>query len=104
MDYQGRSPLKDITRSVIMGAAMIPAAVLAGCSRNARPQGNDPNSTGGSDNTVTMTPGDAGTNAIVQAPPPDVVRPRTPPVDPNANNNVRQMPTRGFAGAVRVRG
>jgi hypothetical protein len=79
MDYQGRSPLKDITRSVIMGAAMIPAAVLAGCSRQARPQSPDSNPPVGNDNTVTMTPGDAGINPVIQAPPPELVRPRTPP-------------------------
>ncbi len=100
-DFQGRSPLKDITRSVIMGAAMLPAAVLASCSRPSHTQTPDPTGTGGNDNTATMTPGDAGANPVIQAPPPEVVRPR---VQPDAGGAIRNMPTRGFAGGARIRG
>ncbi len=105
MDYQGRSPLKDITRSVIMGAAMIPAAMLAGCSRQRPPE--NPAPTGGN-----VAVGDAGAmpviampvepgsppDVVVLAPPPEVVRPRVP-----IGGTSGSMPTRGFAGAVRVR-
>ena len=92
MEFQGRSPLKDVARSVLMGAAMIPAAALAACSRNeATPTPADPNSSGGWQNSV------ADPNAPDAAP--ATARPRTPPTPPGGTG--ASMPTRGFAGAPR---
>lgn len=95
MDYQGRSPLKDVARSVVIGAAMVPAAMLSSCSRN---HGTQPNNATMTPNAIV--PPDAGALAppVVLAPPPDVVRPRAPEGTGNA------MPTRGFAGGSRPRG
>lgn len=93
--YQGRSPLKDVVRSVVMGATMITPAVMEGCSRTQQPPPNPPPDTNAPDAStaqIAVSPQDAA------APPPAVVRPRVP------ENNVNTMPTRGFAGGARVRG
>jgi hypothetical protein len=97
MSYQGRSPLKDVARSVVIGAGMISPALLQHC---ATPSGRPPEIP--LDGTASTTP--TGTTMAVastppaeSAPPNDVVRPRPSPTG-------TQMPTRGFAGAARARG
>ena len=111
MGYEGRSPLNDVVRSVVMGAAMISPGVLAAC----RGQGAktpppdplpDPSATTASldagDTTPTASTAPTTTaepvvTADPTAPPTATVRPR-PTSSPTQN-----MPTRGFAGAVRAR-
>jgi hypothetical protein len=95
MDFQGRSPLKDITRSVVLGAAMVPAALLTECANNPQtpPEPHGAGSSGGAG--LVATQADGGT-----APPPEVVRPRQPETTDDEPDHDR-MPTRGFAGAVR---
>ena len=109
MSYEGRSPINDVVRSVVMGAAMISPAALAACRGESTvtpppdplPQpsatvasldaGEMPTTpTASTAPTVTAEP-------TVTAPPTTVVRPR-PTTSPTHN-----MPTRGFAGAVRAR-
>lgn len=86
MHYQGRSPINDVVRSVVLGAAMIPPLVLAGC-------------TGGKSGTAETPPqpeaSPSGSAAAPEAsaPPTQVVRPRS--------TNGGSMPTRGFSGAGR---
>lgn len=81
MAYQGRSPIKDVVRSVVMGAAMLSPAALEACSGSQVPQ--------------PPKPPDPSADGGVAAPDNTVVRPRTDPT------NGPSMPTRGFAGAVR---
>lgn len=92
--YQGRSPLNDVVRSVVVGATMISPAVLEGCSRSQQPPVTPP--------PPPIQTSDAGALQIAAqdaaAPPPQVVRPRAP------ENTGNMMPTRGFAGGARVRG
>jgi|SRR6185312_9788146 len=104
MSYEGRSPINDVVRSVVMGAAMISPAALAACRGESTvtpppdplPQPSatvaslDAGETPQATPTVTAEP-------TVTAPPTTVVRPR-PTTSPTHN-----MPTRGFAGAVRAR-
>lgn len=102
MPYEGRSPLKDVARSVVIGAAMIPASMLAGCSRHTAvtsPPGTGSGSgTDGTPPTMIPTPPAPVDAGVDVAPPPDVVRPRADATP------VNMMPTRGFAGGSRVRG
>lgn len=116
MGYQGRSPLNDVTRSVVLGAAMIAPALLEQCTRGTPDDTPNTNGSGGSTNVAFTAGNDAdagaggGTTSQTtsttttsgttdpQAPPPGVVRPRQPENPPNA------MPTRGFAGGAHVRG
>jgi hypothetical protein len=98
MSYQGRSPLKDVVRSVVMGAAMISPALLAACG-GAAPVTTAP----------TMAEPPAATGAVATV----AIEPSTPPPEPSAppNDVVRPrdsdggttMPTRGFCGAARAR-
>lgn len=87
MSFQGRSPINDVVRSVVLGAAMITPVALQGCA-GANPEPPKPPKT---DPEVTVTELDGG------VPDPSVVRPRGPK-DPT------NMPTRGFSGGARVRG
>ncbi|HEY1696645.1 MAG TPA: hypothetical protein VGG39_31000 [Polyangiaceae bacterium] len=102
MAYEGRSPIKDVVRSVVMGAAMISPALLAHCTEHPAttpPIPLDPTGapTSGGIPSAAVSANVAGTTtSTASAPPNDVVRPRTAPTG--------QMPTRGFAGAVRARG
>ncbi|HEY1953980.1 MAG TPA: hypothetical protein VGH28_00160 [Polyangiaceae bacterium] len=109
MSYEGRSPINDVVRSVVMGAAMISPALLAACrGESAATPPPDPLP----EPTATVASLDAGgpaptsepsataqptVTAEPTAPPTTVVRPR-PTTSPTHN-----MPTRGFAGAVRAR-
>lgn len=100
MAYEGRSPIKDVVRSVVMGAAMISPALLAQCTEHPTTPPIPLDPTGAPPPTGIPS---AATSANVATPPPtasappnEVVRPRTPPNG--------QMPTRGFSGAVRARG
>jgi hypothetical protein len=88
MSYQGRSPIKDVVRSVVMGAAMVSPALLEACGGSPPTPPVPPDGNG---NTLNVAGGaDAG------APPNEVVRPRGP--------TGGSMPTRGFSGAARARG
>ena len=118
MSYQGRSPINDVVRSV-MSAAMLSPAMLVACST----QKNNPEPT--TDPTATVATGTATVTATATTPAtasatasatstavatstatatatastPDVmVQPSTRP-----RGNGKNMPTRGFAGAVRAR-
>jgi len=121
MGYQGRSPINDVVRSV-MSAAMLSPAMLVACST----QKNNPEPT--TDPTATTTATATGTATVTAtatttatasatatttstavatttatatptASTPDVmVHPSTRP-----RGNGKNMPTRGFAGAVRAR-
>ena len=127
LGYQGRSPINDVVRSV-MSAAMLSPAMLAACST----QKNNPDpkpeptttATETSTGTATLPPtatatatatatGTATTTSTAVAtstatgtakPPastPDVLV--QPSVRPRPNGTGKNMPTRGFAGAVRAR-
>lgn len=87
MSFEGRSPLKDVVRSVLLGAAMISPVVLTMCKNEGAP----PVSPEGPAQTAA-----ADANDAAAAPPTATVRPR---LDPNAP----QTPTRGFSGAARAR-
>jgi hypothetical protein len=100
MSYSGRSPFKDVVRSVLLGAAMISPAVLAACAGAPTPPANPepltvylPDAGAVTSNTPDVAIADSG----VPAPPDSAVRPRTPVGTPP------QMPMRGFSGAARVR-
>ena len=113
MSYEGRSPINDVVRSVVMGAAMISPAALAACRGEsaATPPPDplpQPSATvasldaGDTTPTASVTPSateEPIATATATAPPTTVVRPRpTSGVGPG-----NHMPTRGFAGAVRAR-
>jgi len=83
--------MKDVLRSVVMGAGMISPALLEACAN-----GNPPTTPPVPTASATVT-GVASTPPVDSAPPNDVVRPR-----PNPTGTA--MPTRGFAGAARARG
>ena len=119
MGYQGRSPINDVVRSV-MSAAMLSPAMLVACST----QKNNPDPKPTTDPTVatatatgtvtatatttaTATPSATSTavatSTATAKPPastPDVLV--QPSVRPRGGNG-KNMPTRGFAGAVRAR-
>ena len=103
MSYQGRSPLKDVVRSVVMSAAMISPALLAACG-GATPVTTaptlpvDPNATTAAVATAAPDPTAPPTEEATEpnAPPNDVVRPRD-------SDGGAKMPTRGFSGAARAR-
>jgi hypothetical protein len=99
MSYEGRSPFKDVIRSVVVGATMVSPSLLQACASAPPPEKpvDIPDPTG-TPTTATATP--PGTNTAVvatsaSAPPTSVVRPRTDPDGPETH------PTRGFAGAIR---
>lgn len=95
MSYQGRSPIKDVVRSVVMGAGMISPALLEACASSTP---NPPPPIPLVDPLADVDGGaEGGAASVATAPPTEVVRPRTAPTGNN-------MPTRGFAGAVRGRG
>lgn len=102
MAYEGRSPIKDVVRSVVMGAAMVSPALLAQCTEHPAttpPVPVDPTAMPTSTGipSAAVSANLSGTpSASASAPPNEVVRPRSLPTG--------QMPTRGFAGAVRARG
>jgi hypothetical protein len=117
MGYQGRSPINDVVRSV-MSAAMLSPAMLVACS--GQKNNPDPKPEPTTTATATETAGTATVTATATATttatatstavatttatatattPPDVmVHPSTRP-----RGNGKNMPTRGFAGAVRAR-
>ena len=88
MSYQGRSPIKDVMRSVVLGAGMISPALIEACATNTPTTTPLPPTSG---TAVASTP------PVDSAPPTEVVRPRPNPTGTN-------MPTRGFSGAARARG
>jgi hypothetical protein len=117
--YQGRSPLKDVVRSVVMGATMILPALLESCSRTQPPPTPPPDpvvaqpDAGSAQIAVSPDASAPPTNVVspdasapptdvvrpdASAPPTNVVRPRTP------RHLLNSMPTRGFSGGGRVRG
>jgi hypothetical protein len=103
--------MKDVARSVVLGAAMISPGLLEACkSDNATPPlvpvptatataGNDDDA-GTMLLAVTPDGGLDPADAAIAAPPTTVVRPRP---DPTASPTHVPMPTRGFAGGARVR-
>jgi hypothetical protein len=117
MGYQGRSPINDVVRSV-MSAAMLSPAMLVACGtqkNNPQPPIPEPTATepvatttatATATATVTATATATSTavatstvTATATATAPDVmVHPSTRP-----RGNGKNMPTRGFAGAVRAR-
>ncbi len=101
MSYQGRSPFKDVVRSVVMSAAMISPALLASCASSgpattAPTAPVDPAAGGTATATVAAEPSATATTEP-SAPPTALVRPRDLDGGP-------RMPTRGFSGAARARG
>ncbi len=114
MSYEGRSPIKDVVRSVVMSAAMVSPGLLAACAgpQTANPipvpldplggpdaggtTGLDPNSVDAAAGTNPIAVDPTSPPTVPTAPPTATVRPRTPPTG-------TQMPTRGFAGAARAR-
>jgi hypothetical protein len=95
MTYRGRSPLKDVARSVVMGAGMISPALLDACATN--PPTTTAPVTSGSTTGIPSAAVSATIGGVPSAPPTDTVRPRTNPTSTS-------MPTRGFSGAGRARG
>ena len=90
--------MKDVARSVVLGAAMISPALLQACKTDGGTPPPQPDPLyGASDAGGTSLP--VATGTATAAPSTTVVRPRT---DPTATT--RQMPTRGFSGGARVRG
>ena len=84
--------MKDVARSVVLGAAMISPALLQSCKGDGATPTPPTDPTGATGSAVTTSSA---------APPTTVVRPRTDPTTPATN-----MPTRGFsggAGRARVR-
>jgi hypothetical protein len=108
MSFDGRSPLKDVIRSVVLGAAMISPVALMACKNEVTPPPVTPDPTV---DVPTNTPPIASTAPVATADPPDaapiidaapatsVVRPRWDPTTGASKN----MPTRGFSGAARAR-
>jgi hypothetical protein len=98
MSYQGRSPLKDVVRSVVMSAAMISPALLAACG-GATPVTTAP--------TLPVDPNATATAVATTAPPTEeATEPNAPPNDvvrPRDSDGGAKMPTRGFSGAARAR-
>jgi hypothetical protein len=100
--------MKDVARSVVMGAGMISPALLQACATN-QPTTTAPLASGTATAEATAVATSIPTAALSasvgsgsptgdpSAPPTTVVRPRPSPTGTN-------MPTRGFAGAVRARG
>jgi hypothetical protein len=104
MSYQGRSPINDVVRSVVMSAAMISPTLLAACGGQAEKPPTPPEPLPNVDRDATATadpttPDSGATPVATAAPSDDVVRPR-----PTPTGTGRMMPTRGFAGAARARG
>jgi hypothetical protein len=118
MGYQGRSPINDVVRSV-MSAAMLSPAMLVACGttkNNPQPPTTDPTTATATTTETTPPTATATATATVTATTtttavatttatatattkPDVmVHPSTRP-----RGNGGNMPTRGFAGAVRAR-
>jgi hypothetical protein len=113
MSYEGRSPIKDVVRSVVMSAAMVSPGLLAACAgpQTGNPipvpldplggadggtSGADPNGLDAATGSSPIAVDPTSPPTVPTAPPTATVRPRTPPTG-------TQMPTRGFAGAVRAR-
>ncbi len=105
MSYEGRSPLKDVVRSVLLGAAMITPVALAACQNEVAPPATP-------DTVTVVTPptmADAASAPITiatdapdaadAAPPTEIVRPRWDPTSAASKN----MPSRGFSGTARAR-
>jgi hypothetical protein len=96
MRYEGRSPINDVVRAVVVGAAMIPPALLVACSGgDAKPPEvplpPDPNG----DPRIQQVAGDPDAGVMSKdagAPDPSVVRPR--------GGDGNGHPTRGFRGHV----
>lgn len=91
MSFAGRSPLNDVVRSVLVGAAMITPAMLAACQKEGAPP--PPRVPAPGEESATPVASES-----VAAPPTASVRPRE---DPSVT--VPKMPVRGFSGAARVR-
>ncbi len=117
MSYEGRSPMKDVARSVVLGAAMISPALLEACRNDGAPPLVPVPTVGADDDAGGMLlavgadaaagdPVDAGASTPpdadepIPAPSTTVVRPRP---DPTFSPQRVPMPTRGFAGGARVR-
>ncbi|MGH7298747.1 MAG: hypothetical protein ACRELB_27650 [Polyangiaceae bacterium] len=93
--------MKDVARSVVLGAAMLSPALLQACKTEGGSPTPRPDPTiGAGDAGATSLPVATGTATatVTAAPPTSVVRPR-PTGAPTT-----QMPTRGFSGGARVRG
>jgi hypothetical protein len=98
--------MKDIARSVLLGAAMISPALLQSCkSEGGTPAPRPPPTTGAVDldtppsTAATDTAAYTTTDTPTAAPSTSVVRPR---LDPTGSAGPI-MPTRGFSGGPRVR-
>jgi hypothetical protein len=96
--------MKDIARSVLLGAAMISPALLQSCqSEGGVPAPRPPPTTGAVDletpPTTAATDATTSPTADTAAPSTSVVRPR---LDPTGSAGPI-MPTRGFSGGARVR-
>ncbi len=89
--------MKDVARSVVIGAGMISPALLDACATNP-PTTTAPvtsgSATGGIPSAAVSATIGSGSPS---APPTDTVRPRPNPTSTG-------MPTRGFSGAARARG
>jgi hypothetical protein len=101
--------MKDVARSVVMGAAMISPGLLQACAETptkpvVRPEPDpvasvdaDAAETAATAPSATATATATATASNIPAPSNTVVRPRT---DPSLKP---QMPTRGFSGGARAR-
>ncbi|HEX4515791.1 MAG TPA: hypothetical protein VH054_19720 [Polyangiaceae bacterium] len=122
MGYQGRSPINDVVRSV-MSAAMLSPAMLVACgtqNNNPQPPTTD-TGTAGTTGTPTATvatatptatetaTATATSTAVATATATPTAKPTTSTPDvmvqpsTRPRGNGKNMPTRGFAGAVRAR-
>lgn len=103
MSFSGRSPFKDVVRSVVMSAAMISPAALEACAEAPPPPAKpDPlavtiASAPDAGSVATNTPDVSIADGGAPAPDDSVVRPRTPV------GGSPQLPSRGFVGAARAR-
>jgi hypothetical protein len=96
MSYEGRSPFKDVIRSVVVGATMVSPSLLQACA--SAPPGEKPIDVPpppSNTNTVATSEPPATGDPMASAPPNEIVRPRTDPTAPIVH------PTRGFSGAAR---
>jgi hypothetical protein len=87
--------LKDVARSVVMGAGMISPALLDACATNP-PTTTAPVTSGSTTGIPSAAVSATVGSGSPSAPPTEVVRPRTNPTSTS-------MPTRGFSGAARAR-
>ena len=90
MSYEGRTPIRDVIRSVVLGAAMVSPAALEACTKEPQPKPPEPDPLPSTTATGTAT-------ATATQPDEPVVsgasqRPR------GKSDGGPMIPTRGFSG------